>query len=109
MLHCGKLAHSLLKNGTFFAEKCFSDEFQKNVLVILCGDQSSAAVDVACWPVTGCTVTTDPASAQEPIMAYEDNMTLFPSELSHCKQYSQPSVINSYNDGNFNLFMYYFG
>lgn len=42
-------------------------------------------------------------------MACQDNMTLFPSELSHCKQCSQPNVISSYNDENFSLFMYYFG
>lgn len=57
---------------------------QKNILVSSVG--IIAAVDVACWPVTGCAVTTDPACTHQPIMACKDNMTLIPSERSHFKQ-----------------------
>lgn len=44
---------------------------------VLCGDQRSAAADVACWSVTGCAVTTDPASAQEPIIPIIRTIWLF--------------------------------
>lgn len=57
----------LLRSSALYAEKCFSDEAQEMCLSPL-WDQSSAAVDNACWSVTGCAVTTDPASAQEPLM-----------------------------------------
>lgn len=87
----------------------FQMKSNKNVLPPSGGDQSSAAVVVACWPVPGWAVTTNPASAQEHLMACQENITLFPSELSHREQCSQPNVIQSYNDENFNLFMYYFG
>lgn len=44
---------------------------------VLCGDQRSAAADVACWSLTGCAVTTDPASAQEPIIPIIRTIWLF--------------------------------